>query len=346
MFQRKHYRRLLVVLLAASNFLLGATGVQAQAVTPQKLIPVNLGVASLCSCWLTLYVAKAQGLFKDEGLDANITTFSGGSQSMAALASGDIQIVGGAGVRGVTARQQGLDTVAIFAQTDGFYLQLMAVDPGIRTFRDLRGKTITVRPGALSDQFLRFLLQREGMTGAVQIVGTPTEQAELALVQTKRVDAAMTNEPNATLYRDKKLATPIINFNNIEELKAHGLADLVPSHTLTYLARESWLAKPDSAEIARRFDAAMQKAMALIRKDPEIAVKTWGGLGAGSSMSESEIIADSVRTTVAIFSKNGCLTEAGMANIQKVSIASGELKKTLPFDQLATNKYFPAGVCE
>jgi ABC-type nitrate/sulfonate/bicarbonate transport system substrate-binding protein len=347
MVQGTRYRRLLVVFLAAVGLVAGGGRAQAQASTqPPRLIPLNVGVASMCSCWLTLYVADAQGLFKAEGLDAKITTFSGGSQSMAALASGDVQIAGGAGVRGVTARLQGLDTIAIFAQTDGFYLQLMAVKPGLRTLQDLKGQRVTVRPGALSDQFLRFLLQRAGLTGSVQIVGTPTEQAELALVQTHAVDAVMTNEPNATVYLEKKLATPMINFNNTDELKAQGLGDLVPSHTLTYLAREKWLALPGSADTARRFVAAMQKAMEMIRQNPEIAVQTWGKLGAGASMSESGVISDSVRTTVRIFSKNGCLTQAGMANIQKVSAATGDLKKTLPFDQLATDKYFPAGVCQ
>jgi NitT/TauT family transport system substrate-binding protein len=344
---RRISRRALIALISlALGLLLGAPPVTAQTLSaPNKPIPLSIGVASLCSCWLTVYVADAQGFFKQQGLDAKVTTFGGGSQSMAALASGDIQIVGGAGVRGVTARLQGLDTLAIFAQTDGFYLQLMAVSKGISTIESLRGKTVTVRPGALSDQFLRFLLKRDGLTDTVKIVGTPTEQAELALVQSRAVDAAMTNEPNATLYVARNLATPIINFNNLDELKAQGLSDLVPSHTLTYLARESWLDRPGSADAARRFVAAMQQAMELIRKDPEVAVKTWNALGSGFAMDEPKIIGDSVRTTIRIFSRNGCLTKSGMENIQKVSMAGGEIKEVLPFDKLATNKYFPPGAC-
>jgi NitT/TauT family transport system substrate-binding protein len=328
-------------------FLAGATpAVQAQtSPKPSQPIPLKIGLSSQCSCWLTVHVADAEGLFKEQGLDATVITFGGGNQSMAALASGDIQITGGAGVRGVTARLQGLDTVALFAQTDGFYLQLMAVTAGISKLQDLRGKTVTVKPGALSDQFLRFLLLRDGLTDSVKIVGTPTEQGELALVQSRAVDAVMTNEPNATLYAAKKMAKVVTNFNNIDELKAQGLGDLVPSHTLTYIARESWLSKPGSDEAARRFVAAMRKAMELIRKDPEIAVKTWNALGSGFAVDDPKIIGDSVRTIVRIFSQNGCLTKIGMENIQKVSASTGELKQTLPFEKLATNKYFPAGVC-
>jgi hypothetical protein len=92
--------------------------------------------------------------------------------------------------------------------------------------------------------------------------------------------------------------------------------------------------------------AAMQQAMELIRKDPEVAVKTWNALGSGFAMDEPKIIGDSVRTTIRIFSRNGCLTKTGMENIQKVSMAGGEIKEVLPFDKLATNKYFPPGACQ
>lgn len=308
-------------------------------------LPVTVGLASLCSCWLTVYVADSQGLFKKHGLNAKVITFGGGAQSMAAIASGDIQIVGGAGVRGITARAKGLDAVAIFAQTDGFYLQLMAVKDGINTMQDLKGKTVAVRPGALSDTFMRYLLKRNGLTDTVKIVGTPTEQAELALVQTKAVDAVMTNEPNATLYTARNMAKPIINFNNVDELKKNGLDELIPSHTLTYLARESWLSKVGSDEIARRFVTAMREAMELIRTNPDVAIKTWNGLASGFATDEPQIIAESVKTNTRLFSRDGCLTRIGMDNIQKVSMATGELTQVAPYESLATNKYFASGVC-
>lgn len=306
---------------------------------------VSIGVASQCSCWLPLYVADVEGFFKNEGLDAKVITFSGGSQSMAAITSGDIQIVGGAGVRGITARAGGLDTLDILSETDGFYLQLMSVKGEVRSLGDLKGKTITVRPGALSDQFTRFLLKRAGIADQVQIVGTPTEQSEAALVQSKQVDAVMTTEPNATFYVAKGMAKPIINFNNLDELKVHGLGDLVPSHTLTYLAKESWLRAEKNGEIARKFIAAMRKSLDLIRSNPRVAIDTWGKLGGVASADNPQIIADSIKTSIGSFSATGCSTKAGIDNLQKLAVSLGQLKEPLPFDKLATNAYFPTGVC-
>jgi len=310
----------------------------------EKLRPLTIGVASLCSCWLPLYVADSHGLFKEQGLDAKVITFSGGSQSMAALASNDIQIVGGSGVRGITARAQGLDTIAVLSQSDAFYLQFMAVKKDIKSVQDLKGKQVSVRPGALTEQLLKYLVKREGIESSVQVVGTTNEQAELALVQRGAVDAVMTTEPNATFYVANKLATPVINFNDPKEVKKNGLSDLVPSHTLTYLARETWLAQPGSDDLTRRFVAAMQKSLALIRKDPDAAIKTWQALG-GVGKDEPKVIADSIRTTISSFSPNGCSTKQGMDNLQKVVLAIGQIKQTIPYDKLATNKYFPAGAC-
>lgn len=336
----KPARRPWLALLMALCGLVAAGASRAAAAEPHA---VSIGVASLCSCWLPLYVADGQGFFKQQGLDAKVITFNGGAQSMAALTGGDIQIVGGAGVRGITARVQGLDTIDILSQTDGFYLQLMAVKGNITSIADLKGKSVAVRPGALSEQLMRFLLKRAGLTDSVQIVGTPTEQSEVALVQRKAVDAVMTNEPNATFYLAEHMAKPIINFNDLDALKAHGLGDLVPSHTLTYLARESWLR--DHADIARGFVAAMRKSLALVKTDPEIAVQTWGKLG-GVAQDDPKIIADSIRTSIGSFSPTGCSTEIGIDNLQKLAIALGQLKQPLPFAQLATNAYFPPGVCK
>jgi NitT/TauT family transport system substrate-binding protein len=318
-----------------------ATAFGAQA---QQLKPLAIGLASLCSCWLPLYVADAEGLFKEQGLDAKVTTFSGGAQSMAALASNDIQIVGGSGVRGITARAQGLDTIAVLSQSDAFYLQFMAVKKDIKSVKDLQGKQVSVRPGALTEQLLKYLIKRDGIEANVQIVGTTNEQAELALVQRGAVDAVMTTEPNATFYVANKLATPVINFNDPNEVKKNGLSDLVPSHTLTYLAREAWLAQPGSDDLTRRFVAAMQKSLALIRKNPDIAIKTWQKLG-GVAKDDPKVIAESIRTTISSFSPNGCSTKVGMDNLQKVVLAIGGVKQAIPYDKLATNKYFASGVC-
>ena len=329
--------------IAAVVFVLAASAALAQQ-PAAKLRPLSIGVASLCSCWLPLYVADSHGLFKEEGLDAKVVTFSGGSQSMAALASNDIQIVGGSGVRGITSRAQGLDTIAVLSQSDQFYLQFMAVTKDIKSVKDLKGKQVSVRPGALTEQLLKYLVKRDGIESTVQIVGTTTEQAELALVQRNAVDAVMTTEPNATFYVANKLATPVINFNDPNEVKKNGLGDLVPAHTLTYLAREAWLAQPGSDDLTRRFVAAMQKSLALIRKDPDTAIKTWQALG-GVGKDDPKIIADSIRTTISSFSPNGCSTKQGFDNLQKVVLAIGQIKETIPFDKLATNKYFAPGAC-
>jgi sulfonate transport system substrate-binding protein len=327
-------------------FALGLVGtVAAGRIEAADLPKVSIGVASQCSCWLPLYVADVQGFFRSEGLDAKVITFSGGSQSMAAIASGDIQIVGGAGVRGVTARASGLDTLAILSETDGFYLQLMSVKGDLKSLEDLKGKTVSVRPGALSDQFMRLLLKRSGLTDQVQIVGTPTEQSEAALAQSKQVDATMTTEPNATFYVARGIAKPIINFNNLDELQARGLGDLVPSHTLTYLARESWLRADKNGDVARKFVSAMRKSLDLIRSEPQIAIDTWSKLGGIASGDNRQIIADSIRTSIGSFSRTGCSTKAGIDNLQKLAVSLGQLHEQLPFEKLATNAYFPAGAC-
>lgn len=311
----------------------------AQAASAQPLPKINIGVSTLSTDWLPIFVADKRGFFKAAGVDATVTPFQSGNQAFAALSSGDMDMIGGAANRGVIAKEKGLDIIAVLAQNDGFFFKLMVTERGagkVKTVADLKGKRIAAKPGALSETLLKFVLAKNNIKVAdVEIVGVPNESAELALVQRGEVDAVMTGEPTATIYDHKKLAHSLIDFSNPDQLNKLGWSWIQPTHVLTVMARNDYLKK--SPDTARKALGAIQKALAAIHADPEIAIKTWAEMSPGQG--DAAITRDSVRSLVNGWSKNGRLLESGMDNLQSIMVSAEMQKAKLPFKDVATNAF-------
>lgn len=302
---------------------------------------INVGVSTLSTDWLPIFVADKQGYFKEEGLDATVTAFQSGTQAFAALSGGDLDIVGGAANRGVIALDKGMDVVAVAAISDGYFFKLMVAgngSGGIESVADLRGKRIAAKPGALSETLLKFVLARNDIAlNEVEIVGVPNEAAELALVQQGQVDAVMTGEPTATIYRHREMATTLIDFGNIDQLKELGWDWLVPTHVLTMMAQSHFLdQRPEVAKAALR---ALRRALMAIHDDPEIAIDSWFQLNPGET--NQDVVRDSVMALVPGWSHEGELLETGMDNLQELMIGAGLIEKAHPFSEVATNDYLP-----
>lgn len=332
-----HIRAILgrrLFLIAAAISVLSA--VQTHATAAEK---INVGVSTLSTDWLPIFVADKRGYFKAEGLDATVTAFQSGTQAFAALSGGDLDLVGGAANRGVIAREKGMDIIAVLAVNDGYFFKLMTTNRSgdtIKSVSDLKGKRIAAKPGALSETLLKFVLAKNGIKlSEVEIVGVPNESTELALVQRGEVDAVMTGEPTATIYTHRNLAKPLIDFADIDQLHRLKWEWLVPTHVLTVMSRSDFLKKrPEVAKAALR---AIQHALKDIHADPEIAVKAW--LDLNPSESNHGVIRESVRALVPGWSKDGQLLKAGIDNLQELLIVAGMTKKVLPFESLATNDY-------
>lgn len=168
----------LLVLLAACNTAparapaadasaAGGPGAGASSATAGALLAaptrVAFGHSALSAMWAPLWLAADAGLFAEQGIEPTITNIGSGPVSLAALASGDIQVGYAAGSSIVGGIVSGADLAIV-----GGYLDRMAYEvvarPEIATLRDLRGQTVGVNRIAGSTGFIvRYLLEREGL---------------------------------------------------------------------------------------------------------------------------------------------------------------------------------------
>jgi len=100
--------------LRVIQFLAAVFGLLLAASADAELIRTAVPRASLN--YLSIYVAEAKGLFKDEGLE-NETIVIGGPAAIAALVSGNVDF-SGAGGSGLRAAAKGAELKAIFYQTE------------------------------------------------------------------------------------------------------------------------------------------------------------------------------------------------------------------------------------
>jgi len=171
--------------VAAAVIILLLANAPAQA---EKLIFAWTAVSAFNS---PFWIMNDAGLYKEEGLDVDMTYIASSPVVAKATLAGDVvisaqnsQVIADSGL-------QGGDLVAIGATVNIVPFYVMAI-PEIKTIGDLKGKTVGVtRFGAATDFGMRMFLAKHGLeahkdVAFIQIGGMP----ELATALTKKIIAA------------------------------------------------------------------------------------------------------------------------------------------------------------
>lgn len=107
----------------------------------QDLKRIKIGYPAISYNQIHIWVAKDAGLFRKQGLDAEIVFFRGGQTATQALVAGDPPIINIGLV--VQAGLQGHDAVLI-ASTENTYNYSVVARPGIATVEQLKGRRLGV----------------------------------------------------------------------------------------------------------------------------------------------------------------------------------------------------------
>jgi NitT/TauT family transport system substrate-binding protein len=125
---------------------------------------IKLGTAVAGAFFIPMYVAQEAGYYRDEGLDTELVAFNGGADLMAAMASGSIQVAGGATSSMVNAVAAGVQTRIVYGLLNTLPFDI-AVGKDINGWSDLKGKKAGVSgAGSLTDTTLRLVLSQHGLT--------------------------------------------------------------------------------------------------------------------------------------------------------------------------------------
>jgi ABC-type nitrate/sulfonate/bicarbonate transport system substrate-binding protein len=205
--------------------------------------------------YLSIFVAEAKGLFKDEGLE-NETIVIGGPAAIAALVSGNVDF-SGAGGSGLRAAAKGAELKAIFYQTEKVTWYFV-VHPSIKSVADLKGKKIAVGLiGDSEDRFSTMFVERNGLSAkdVTRIPMGTSSGARIAAIKSGSLQAAVL-DPGGMIVAEKE--------------GLHSLAflgDLFPLPFQGYVVTDKKIA--DNPGQIKRWVRAMVRSLMFLRDRPE-----------------------------------------------------------------------------
>jgi NitT/TauT family transport system substrate-binding protein len=324
---RRVWSRRDIVAAGAAAALLGTLPLRAGADAPPKKLEkpaLNLGIASLGSNFLPVYVAAAR-TWKAQGLDVHLVAFRGDSEVAQALAGNSIDI-SLASMNGlinmITAGQSVAAFYAGFDQADFAWL----AQPSIKTWADLKAKKIGVSTfGSLTDALTRYALKTHGIDPErdVDIIQAGAAQAAFQALESGTINAAILSPPFK--WRAAEAGYTVLG------TQAHDIAPRWPKNL--FMARTDLIAaNPNTIEAFLR---AHVDAIRFARADRNAAIA---------------IIVDQLKFTPADAARaydsamdgideRGNLPEAAMPTFWKVTVANGDVDKPWPESKFLDRRF-------
>jgi NitT/TauT family transport system substrate-binding protein len=157
--------------LICVGYLVSCVVVFAQNSKPNHL---TISYPSISGAQAVLWVGKETGIFRKNGLDADLVYIAGGPRSMAALLSGQLQVIGTGGNALVAANLGGAKDTVLIATTYNTLVFSLMTRANLKEPKDLQNKSLGVTGlGSLSDFTLRTLLRKWGLDPTRDVVIRP-----------------------------------------------------------------------------------------------------------------------------------------------------------------------------
>jgi NitT/TauT family transport system substrate-binding protein len=228
----------------------------------QPLHKFTGGYAGVDVPQLPIWLAKEAGIFKRNGLDVQLVSFTGGPTAIAALISGDVPITQVSAPGVIRSNLYGADVVLIAGVTPTLDFWLVS-RPDIKTPEQLRGGSIGIgRFGGVNDFTLDFLLPKFGLTVGkdVTIRQVGSVPVRLTAVETGQIHATLLSPPSSLLAQKRGLRV-------LADVAALGM---VFQHTSVVTTRRFIKEQPD---IVRRYIKSHVEAIHALKTDRTAGLK-------------------------------------------------------------------------
>lgn len=145
--------------------------------------------------WVAWYVADQQGFFKKYGANVKLIWFGNYTDSVAALSSGQLDANAQTWSDTMAPLAKKVDLKAVLVNDNSAGNDALMVSPKIKSFADLKGKTVALEQYSISHFVLATALAKNGMSmNDVKVVNLSAGDAAAAFVA-GRVDAAVVWNP-------------------------------------------------------------------------------------------------------------------------------------------------------
>jgi NitT/TauT family transport system substrate-binding protein len=255
MIYRANLKRM--ILLGAVTAMLMPQAASAQEMSLRAVYNALSGVMG------PIWVAQDANLFSKHGVSVDLKYLAATTAVQGMVGGGEE--IGLVGNQGIDAKLEGADLLYIASCLPTFVFQIYA-RPEIKSLADLRGKTVAVtQPAASTDYAMRIVLRRNGLEPDkdVKILFTQDINAVFTSVNVGNAAAGIMSAPTSLRAKAAGLK-PIVN---VTELK-------IPFLFTGVLSSPKIIREKNEAVI--RFLRGYIEAMAVIRKDREVTIRSLG----------------------------------------------------------------------
>jgi len=250
-----------ILIAVAIVVVVGLAGVLMRPGTPRQE-KLSVGLATWVG-FAPFYVAEEKGYLAEEGLEVTFASMDDLAVRRAALSAGHLDAMVDTLDSLANGLPAGLDATCILKIDESCGGDGIVVTKDIRTFKDLKGKTVAYQKGLPPQFFLLYLLKKNGLSpNDIKSVDMEASAAAGAFIA-KKVDAAVTWEPWLSKAGKTEHGKVLIN-----SMDAPGLiVDIL-------VARQDVLA--DRTQAIRKLLRAWFKALAFIKSNPKEATQIMG----------------------------------------------------------------------
>jgi len=174
-----------------------------------------------------IYVARAKGYFKQEGLEVNVKATAGGGPHLTAVFAGEAEFTASPGTYQINALNEGKKVVGVVdllhRNIIGMVIHKEAAEkagitpdmPLMERVKRLKGLTVGVtRPGALTDDLVRNILGRAGLSvpADVRIIGVGGAGTMLPAFRNRKIDVLTISTPHPERILSEGLGIWLVNW--------------------------------------------------------------------------------------------------------------------------------------
>jgi NitT/TauT family transport system substrate-binding protein len=273
----------------------------------------------------TAYVAADRGLFKKYGLDVTLEKVKSGTEAIAFLTQGSVDVGGIAIVTSLwNSWNRGLDIRVIAPgglepmkdSPTNLLLSKKAADAGVKTIADLKGKKIGAAggPGSGGEYLVAKALERAHLTirdVSLVNIGNPDIPAALA---GGSVDAALAGPPFSEQAIKSGAATVLAT-------------DLTPGlMTVAFVGSGKFI--KERPQVAMRFVAALTEAARLMQEDGYLSKENLDAYLKYTASTEAAIR----KAKPAVYDPNQNIPAKGLADVERVHRENGRTDYDKPID--------------
>lgn len=334
-------KRLAVMALAAALVQTGMTAAWAQ-----NLRKVKMTIPVVAHSMTPVYVAQSKGYFKDEGLEVDVTSTSGGGPDIRALIAGDVDFSFTTGDNVILAHQEGKKLLMVASGLNKIFINWAmhkesAKAKGITEssslndrMKALKGLTIGfTNPGALTAHLAGFVTRKAGYAPQqdVNMIAIGAGPTWLAALENRKVDVALTAPPVPETAVSRGFAIPFLSYTQYAELGA-------PEFLM-----ENLIVRPDTAakdpELVRKMARALVKANKwAVQATPEQLAEA---LKPFMAQTDPALLLSGAKAVIPTISSDGRTSERSVQVTQDLLEQAGLLKKRVPYADLVVNDFLP-----